>query len=443
MNELEQHDLEKRLKWAAAAIERCTIFVSGLAVSRSQSALSSGNPSASASAFQPQISSNLEVASPESSKKRLANQDIDKSDPHRRHSLSTHHDTRINEPSFVMSREGANTPFSDAYSQPGLQSPHGFLSSPGPLARLQSPSQSGMSRMLPSPSSLNLPTASSQLHQLGPSSGWNASAHAAHLQDLQHQVSTKTLAIQTLQREHDNLLAAYSRQQTRSMALDKKTKVSDSEIKTLTEEKMKLQKRVEELEIQVEELAKTKEEAHQQSATSGAQYMQILAMSSRLQSQSAADLRKFKIEREEWERQKKELLQRIEDLEALRHVPADPRQPIPRDDLSAETSEMHTMPISHSYHTNADSIITSTSLDVLRKEVLRLRKSCQEMEAELKGLGAEAEHFSGHLQQAMHLSDRIRSRAQSIFGSQPRPDAPSAPVQTREPTIKSETVESE
>ncbi|KAJ9199762.1 hypothetical protein DTO207G8_393 [Paecilomyces variotii] len=432
-----QPDVEKQLKWAATVIERCTTFVGGLTVSRSQPVLPSGNPPASS--VQPQISSMLETTSSENPKKRLVNQDLDKSDVHRRHSVPTRHDTRSNEQSFAMSREGANTPFSDAYSQPGLRSPHGLLSSPAPLARLQSPSQTGMSRMLPSPSSVNLPPTSAQIHPLGPSPGWSVSAHTSHLQDLQHQVSTKTLAIQTLQREHDNLLAAYSRQQTRCIALDKKTKVSDSEIKALTEEKMKLQKRAEELETQVEDLAKTKEEAHQQSATSGAQYMQILAMSSRLQSQSAADLRRFKLEREEWERQKKELLQRIEELGSLKHVLTDVRHSATEHDLSTETLEIHRVPISPSYHTDADDILATTSLDVLRKEVLRLRRRCQEMEGALKGLDDEAEHFSGALQQAMNLSDRIRSRAQAVLGLQ----RPGTGAEKEEPSTRSGMIDSE
>lgn len=109
----------------------------------------------------------------------------------------------------------------------------------------------------------------------------------------------KVLAFQTPQREHDSLLATYSHQQTRWLALGRKTKVSDDEIRMLTEEKTKLQSQVEALEAQVNELAKSKEEVHRQSAASGAQYMRIVAMSARLQAQSAEDLRRCKAENEE------------------------------------------------------------------------------------------------------------------------------------------------
>jgi predicted nuclease with TOPRIM domain len=124
------------------------------------------------------------------------------------------------------------------------------------------------------------------------------SAQAAHLQDLQHQISTKTLALQTLQREHDNLLAAFSRQQTRCATLDKKSQVSDNEINSLTEEKIRLQAQVEALEAQVEDLVKSRDEAHKQSVANGAQYMQIMSHSSRLQAQGAADLKRWKTEKE-------------------------------------------------------------------------------------------------------------------------------------------------
>ncbi len=69
----------------------------------------------------------------------------------------------------------------------------------------------------------------------------NRSVHDAHLNDLQHQCSISTLALQTLQREHDRLQAAFSRSQIRCSMLDEKLQVSEHEINFLNEEKARLQ----------------------------------------------------------------------------------------------------------------------------------------------------------------------------------------------------------
>jgi hypothetical protein len=61
---------------------------------------------------------------------------------------------------------------------------------------------------------------------------------------LQHEISVQKIAFSSLQGEHDKLLAAYSRSQTRASALEKKHNVSDAEIISLTEEKLRLQAQV-------------------------------------------------------------------------------------------------------------------------------------------------------------------------------------------------------
>ncbi|KAI9681440.1 MAG: hypothetical protein M1817_002724 [Caeruleum heppii] len=172
--------------------------------------------------------------------------------------------------------------------------------------------------MLPSPSSLSLSTsvAPNTLPPISPASSQaSQSVQAAHFQDLQHQVSTKTLALQTLQQEHDSLLSAFSRAQSRCATLDKKSSVSDSEINNLTDERLKLQHQVLTLEAQVEELVQSRDEARKQSVANGGQYMQIMSMASRLEAQGTADKKLWKAEKEEWEKEKAGLAKRIAQLE--------------------------------------------------------------------------------------------------------------------------------
>jgi hypothetical protein len=301
-------------------------------------------------------------------------------------------------------------------------SPHQTVSSSGSVF---GPSQSPMqappsSRMLPSPSSLHFPSSASGFATMPSPPSASQSAHAAHLQDLQHQISTKTLALQTLQREHDNLLAAFSRQQTRCATLDKKSQVSDNEINSLTEEKIRLQSQVEALEAQVEDLIKSRDEAHKQSVANGAQYMQIMSHSSRLQAQGAADLKRWKTEKEEWEKERAELTTRIHKLEAespTRNTGAPP--------FSSGRSEPREAQLSAAAGrdpnpTELDTILSSDSLEVLKAEVIRLRQTCHEMELTLQDLRDEANRIEQVMQDFGRIGKRISSKAQhgiQQFGS--------------------------
>lgn len=268
----------------------------------------------------------------------------------------------------------------------------------------QSPAPSQpSSRTLPSPSSyVPYPSsASSILSSYG--DGSLSNAQASHLQDLQHQISTKTLALQTLQREHDQLLAAFSRSQIRCTTLDKKSQVSDHEINTLAEEKVRLQQQVEALETQVEELAAAKDEAQRRLAADGAQWKRIMAMSSQLQIRSAEETRQFRSDREAWEHDRDGLQRRIQDLEAGRST------------LGPSDSSAVATPISR------DDVLASTSLEMLREEILRLRRRCEEMESVLRDIQGETEHMGPTLATLTNMNERIsalssKTRSDTITG---------------------------
>lgn len=83
--------------------------------------------------------------------------------------------------------------------------------------------------------------------------------------------------------EHDKLLSAFSSAQNRFSALERKHDVSDTEIITLTEEKLRLQAQVTELERDVEELVRSREELRQIAVHEGSQYVEIVKMASRLE----------------------------------------------------------------------------------------------------------------------------------------------------------------
>jgi len=119
---------------------------------------------------------------------------------------------------------------------------------------------------LPSPRSLTSSSLGNLFHPISPSSSISADVTAvanAHTAALQHDVSIRTLALQSLQSEHNNLLAAFSRSQTRAIALENKHTASDTEINNLSEEKTRLQAQVAELEQTLEEISRSRDEARQ------------------------------------------------------------------------------------------------------------------------------------------------------------------------------------
>ena len=285
-------------------------------------------------------------------------------------------------------------------------------------------------------------------------------AETAHVHDLQHQVSTKTLALQTLQQEHERLMAAYRRSQTRCGALERKFQVSDVELNRVIEERGILQTQVDTLEEQVETLTKARDEARTLSRTNGEQYMKIMSMASILETRSNADQKRWATERSKWEESRKELEDRCSKLEVerdqaslqmaptpavavvvpaqtessgvhiqpngrlsseLREYPASKQQESVSSsvaDRSAEdpnTSSQH-----HSIVPGKDivvddgddddddhKILRSTSVNDLREEVIRLRKGCREMSVAFEDLKNDGLRIEEIRHSFDHLGRRV------------------------------------
>ncbi|KAH7052242.1 hypothetical protein B0J12DRAFT_68223 [Macrophomina phaseolina] len=203
---------------------------------------------------------------------------------------------------FRRSFQGSRDPLSPRHSPPGAHS----ISSGNTFTRAPSPTHSHPHphRMLPSPTSLNIPppstihTLASPSPSLLPQPSSSSVAHSAHLQDLQHQISLKTLALQTLRQEYDALLSKLDRQRTKCAALEKKFEVTDVEINSLTTEKEELEAKVVALEQQVDELREQRDDARRREVQTGEQYRSIVEMASRLQGMAAEEKRAWLQERE-------------------------------------------------------------------------------------------------------------------------------------------------
>lgn len=180
---------------------------------------------------------------------------------------------------------------------------HRRLSSFSHVPSLGSPTQASQAaRTLPSPSSINIHSPS--ILGSAPASG-PTSAQTVHLQDLQHQVSVKTLALQTLQKEYDSLLQKLERQRVKSGTLEKKFEVSDAEINSLTDEREKLTDQVQFLGKQIEELQNTRDETRRMGTESASQYTKIVEMADQLQSRSVED-------KKAWDKERQLLLSRLQ-----------------------------------------------------------------------------------------------------------------------------------
>ena len=233
-------------------------------------------------------------------------------------------------------------------------------------------------------------------------------AHTAHLQDLQRQISIKTLAYQTLQREYDSLIQKLERQRTKCATLEKKFEVSDTEINSLTDEKDRLQIQVSALETQVEELQREREDERREHAAIRMQYMKIVEMASRLEERGAAEERK-------WTSEKQELEDKIRTLEELgisvretdevsnenrtmiavgKHVSATGISGAPAvsgDARTGSAGRRRTTTPNSGLEERPPTTVVTQPVGLLRAEIVRLSERVRNLESALTAVGASAE----------------------------------------------------
>ncbi|OCK85409.1 hypothetical protein K432DRAFT_400264 [Lepidopterella palustris CBS 459.81] len=295
-----------------------------------------------------------------------------------------------------------------SHSPQPTASPSGSIFIP-PQSPLQG-SQPLRTGMLPSPSSMNFPSGSGMPPISPPTSSLQTSAQAVHLQDLQHQVSIKTLAFQTLQREYDSLLQKLERQRTKCATLEKKFAVSDVEINTLTDEKEKLQAQVATLEAQVEELQQSRDESRKQLVANGAQYMRIMDMASRLQAQGAEDKKRWAAEKLELERRVKILEEAMvtgaERPDASTVDASEQHRPTPAGQLGSPTAALM----------SSVSASSAETIAVLRTEIARLRSRTQSLETALQIMRDESISIRAAAQSLVASGIKIKDAADAGLG---------------------------
>lgn len=228
---------------------------------------------------------------------------------------------------------------------------------------------------------------------------------SAHIADLQHQVTLKTLSLQTLQSEYASLLQKLQRERVKSQTIEKKTSVADNEVNELTGRNEELVDQVGLLEARVEELEKKRETEHADVAREKEQWGRMLEMSGRLQTRTAADKQKLADEKEEllsrvlaYEDEKKIRLAEFNESKMVQMRGAQAPAPGP-----SEACDRRTLSSSNTDHGgNADS---------LKREVALLKDQMENLRSTIRGVRdhnlALRASWTDMLQQSNVMNERI------------------------------------
>ena len=119
------------------------------------------------------------------------------------------------------------------------------------------------------------------------------SATSAHIADLQHQVTLKSLSLQTLQSEYASLLQKLQRERVKSQTIEKKTSVADREVNDLTSKNEDLTGQIEIFEKQFAESEQKRESERSESAKAKEQWGRMLEMGGRLHAKLSEDKQKL------------------------------------------------------------------------------------------------------------------------------------------------------
>lgn len=170
-----------------------------------------------------------------------------------------------------------------------------------------------------SPSTMRLPTnptTTSATFKLPPiaSSSPRRSSYTPHSGNIPHTFGTDHLTTATLKQENTDLVSAFAQAQIYLADLDTKIQVSHAENEKLANERQRLMGRIEILEAQLEELEHGIQQTQKHSAAKDAQYSRIMELSTRLQSQGAAEAQSRMAEQHGWSSEKKYMQSVIDSL---------------------------------------------------------------------------------------------------------------------------------
>ncbi|KAK0252497.1 hypothetical protein LTR91_004946 [Friedmanniomyces endolithicus] len=288
--------------------------------------------------------------------------------------------------------------------------------------RTLSPSLAGRPlRPLPSPSSLAYPNSAATslppptVHPGSPAPSYQASASihttstnsvtSAHIADLQHQVTLKSLSLQTLQSEYSSLLQKLQRERVKSQTIEKKTTVSEQEVNDLTGRTEDLAEQVKNLEQQLEESERKRDSERADTAKEKEQWSRMLDMSNRLQGKLAAERQTAVEERDALKRRAMGLADEVGDGEPS---PIDASTAAALTTIAASGVDQHQrLNMASQEHAPGDVTTLNREVGLLKTRVDTLVAALEEAKRKNLELG---EHSRGILQRSNDVGQTI-SRA--------------------------------
>ena len=246
------------------------------------------------------------------------------------------------------------------------------------------------------------------------------SATSAHLQDLQHQVSLKSLALQTLQTEYATLLQKLQRERIKSQTIEKKTTVADQEVNDLTTRNEEMLEQIKSLEGQLQECERKREAERAEAAQEKDQWGRMLDMSGRLQHKNAEDRQRLASE-------KAELLQRLaayenKDPAQLDQSAADPRRTAARSPFAVNTNTGGDTQLHMSTSSSNDIDALRKENDALQAEIASMRTSLEEVRRHYNGMEDSMQHFMSQKDYLRLAVDQALVGEKAVIGDR-KPDA--------------------
>lgn len=223
-------------------------------------------------------------------------------------------------------------------------------------------------------------------------------AFISHAKNPSHESWAEDPMLQNLQREKADLVSAYSQARNRMADLDKIVQTSSLEIGRLFKEGQGLKAKIDVLEAEVDELQTSIEVNQQQTVAKDAQYSQILELSTRLQSQAGFDGQQRKVDKEQWELEKHDMLQTITALRSeIRTLCNSSREAsTPKRTLSGVGTAASTSPMDLETEVAILRHANSTLEDTLTK----VRQEHAQLYEHVERLGGLSRNIQRHLQAA-------------------------------------------
>ena len=211
---------------------------------------------------------------------------------------------------------------------------------------------------------------------------------------------------QTPQHENIDLATAYNHAQIYIADLDTQIQASQAENVKLGKERQRLSGKIELLEAQLEELEHRIEHSQKHTVAKDAQYSCIMDLSTRLQSQGAAESQARKVEKQEWAWEKKSM-QNV--IESLRNEVTGLRTAYARCNRVTSSTPSSTDDCAHETGGNEDALAESSSQGLIA-EIEALRRSNSRMKDALAGVGGDNAQLARYIEKLGSVEKRIQIR---------------------------------